>query len=106
MEQARIYLRDFHARVILILYVVGPRADGARLEPPSHNVLLLDLVDLLDRMRTNSFARPIRVTAYRYRARGTTSYRRGDSRSPVVTESPVRDLSWLLLSSAPATCVG
>ena len=64
VEQAHTHLRNFRAQAILIVYVVGPRADGEIPALPSHSVIFLDLVDLLNRMRTKSFGAVLRAAIY------------------------------------------
>ncbi len=64
VEQAETYLRGFRAQAILILFVTGPRTDREMLAPSSRSVFLLDLVDLLDRMRTKSFGTVLRAAIY------------------------------------------
>lgn len=64
VEQAHTYLGSFRARAILIVYLVGPRAEAERLALSPYSILLLDLVDLLNRMRTNSFGAVLRAAIY------------------------------------------
>ena len=60
VKQARAFLRGNRAGAVLIVSLVGPRAD--RTAPPSaNNIILLDLLDLLHRMRTRSFGAVVRA---------------------------------------------
>ena len=60
VEQARTFLRGNRAGAVLIVSLVGPRAD--ELAPSSaNNVVLLDLLDLLHRMKTRSFGAVMRA---------------------------------------------
>lgn len=64
VEQADTYLRSFRAQAILVVFAKGPRAHRETLALSPRSVLLLDLVDLLSRMRTKSFGTILRAAIY------------------------------------------
>ncbi len=63
VAQAHLYLQRFSARAILIVSLVGSRADQV-MPSLSNGVFLLDLGDLLNRMRTRSFGSVLRTAFY------------------------------------------
>ncbi len=63
VEQVHRYLQGYRAQAILILYMVGPHVGEITPSLPN-NIVLLDFIDLLNRMRTRSFGSVLRTAFY------------------------------------------